>query len=283
VILETRTKIALARVAHRAISAGRSLCGRGDRTEVTRSGIRWSLDLNEGIDFAIYLLGAFERSTVNTLKRLVREGDTVLDIGANIGAHTLFLAQSVGESGHVFAFEPSDYAFQKLKANLAVNPSLKARVTAEQIMLAAEMTQPIKDGVYASWPLEANGELHPKHLGRRVSTKNALPETLESYSRRKDIRRVDVIKIDVDGNELPVFQGGSELLARFQPKIVMEVSPYVHDEENNSFEALITLLKDCKYSLLHARTLEPVPLDAARLRELIPDGAGINVIAEAGR
>jgi FkbM family methyltransferase len=283
VILETRTKIALARVAHRAVSAGRSLCGRGDRTEVTRSGIRWSLDLNEGIDFAIYLLGAFERSTVNTLKRVVREGDTVLDIGANIGAHTLFLAQSVGKSGHVFAFEPSDYAFQKLKANLAVNPRLKARVTAEQIMLAAEMTQPIKDGVYASWPLEADGELHPKHLGRRVSTKNASPETLESYSRRNDIRRVDVIKIDVDGNELPVFQGGFELLARFQPKIVMEVSPYVHDEENNSFEALIALLKDCKYSLLHARTLEPVPLDAASLRELIPDGAGINVIAEAGR
>jgi FkbM family methyltransferase len=283
VILETRTKIALARVAHRAISAGRSLCGRSDRTEVTRSGIRWSLDLNEGIDFSIYLLGAFERSTVNTLKRLVREGDTVLDIGANIGAHTLFLAQSVGQSGHVFAFEPSDYAFEKLKANLAVNPRLRGRVTADQIMLTAEMAQPIKDGVYASWPLQADGELHPKHLGRRVSTKNAAAETLESYFRRNDIRRVDVIKIDVDGNELPVLQGGLEMLARFQPKIVMEVSPYVHDEENNSFEALIGLLKDCKYSLLHARTLQPLPLDAAHLRELVPDGAGINVIAEAGR
>jgi hypothetical protein len=73
------------------------------------------------------------------------------------------------------------------------------------------------------------------------------------------------------------------MLERFQPKIAMEVSPYVHDEENNSFEALIELLKDCKYSLLHARTLQPLPLDAARLRELVPDGAGINVIAEAGR
>jgi FkbM family methyltransferase len=280
VILETKTKIALARVAHRALSAGRLLCRRGDRAEVTRSGIRWSLDLNEGIDFSIYLLGAFERSTVNTLKRLVTEGDTVLDIGANIGAHTLFLAQSVGESGRVFAFEPSDYAYEKLKVNLALNPKLSHRVTAEQIMLTADLNQPLREGVYASWPLEAEGELHPKHLGRRVSTKNASMETLESYLGRNDIGRVDVIKIDVDGNELPVFKGGFESLARFRPRIVMEVSPYVHDEENNSFEALIELLKDSKYSLLHARTMHPLPLDAARLRELIPDGAGINVIAE---
>ena len=60
----------------------------------------------------------------------------------------------------------------------------------------------------------------------------------------------------------------------------MEVSPYIHDEENNSFEALIELLKDSKYSLRHARTMHSMPLDAAHLRELIPDGAGINVIAE---
>ena len=270
----------MARAAYRVLAAGRSLIGQGQRAEVTRSGIRWALDLNEGIDFAIYLLGAFERSTVNTLKRLVKEGDVVFDIGANIGAHTLFLAQSVGDTGHVFAFEPSDYAFVKLKSNLALNPQLSRRVTATQVMLTASMNQPLREEIYASWPLESQGELHPKHLGRRTSTRNALAETLAAYTAQQDIQRVDVIKIDVDGNELPVLSGGVEALTRFKPTILMEISPYVHDEENNSFEALIDLLRDCEYSLRHARTLKPVPLDAAQLRRLIPDGASINVIAE---
>lgn len=279
-ILRTKTKIALARAVYRGLSAGRSLAGRGDRVEVTRSGIRWSLDLNEGIDLSIYLFGAFERSTVISLRRLVKKGDVVFDIGANVGAHTLFLAQNVGDSGHVFAFEPSDYAFAKLTRNLALNPQLARRVTATQVMLTDSVDQPVRNEVYASWPLKSEEKLHPKHLGRRTSTSNASAETLTLYTSRQNIQRVDVIKIDVDGNELPVLKGGVDALERFRPKILMEVSPYVHDEENNSFEALIDLFKRCKYSFRHARTLEPVPLDPAQLRRLIPDGAGINVIAE---
>jgi FkbM family methyltransferase len=281
VIIQTKTKIALARPIYRVLAAGRSLAGRNHLTEVTRSGIRWALDLNEGIDFAIYLLGAFERSTVNRLRSLVKEGDVVFDIGANIGAHTLFLAQGVGDSGHVFAFEPSDYAFAKLKANLALNPRLARRVTAEQIMLTSSVSQPLKQEVYASWPLESKETLHPKHLGRRTSTKSALAEPLAAYVARHDIQRLDLTKIDVDGNELPVLQGGLQVLTKCKPKILMEISPYVHDEENNSFEVLIDLLRDCKYSFRNARTLQPVPVNAAQLRRLIPDGASINVIAEA--
>ena len=93
-MLTTKTKIALAGLAYRAIAMSRGLVGKGKQVEVRRGGVRWCLDLNEGIDFSIYLLGAFEKSTAATLRSLVKPGDTVLDIGANVGAHTLGLAQS---------------------------------------------------------------------------------------------------------------------------------------------------------------------------------------------
>ena len=61
--------------------------------------INWRLDLLEGID----LLGSFEPLTVRAYRGIVRPGDTVLDIGANVGAHTLPLAQLVGETCRVIA------------------------------------------------------------------------------------------------------------------------------------------------------------------------------------
>ncbi len=67
------------------------------------------------------LYGEFSEGEVEMFRQLVRPGDTVLDIGANIGAHTLFFARHVGPSGSVVAVEPQRVVFQTLCANLALN------------------------------------------------------------------------------------------------------------------------------------------------------------------
>ncbi len=277
-MLTTKTKIALAGLAYRAIAMSRGLVGKGKQVEVRRGGSRWCLDLNEGIDFSIYLLGAFEKSTAATLRSLVKPGDTVLDIGANVGAHTLGLAQSVGEAGRVFAFEPADFAFQKLLRNLALNPRLQQRTTAAQAMLGSGVNKAVT-GVYASWPLEKVDSVHPKHRGRFVSTSGAVIDTLDGFVEREKIGRINLIKMDVDGNELPVLQGGRRMLGEQRPTIVMEMSPYVHAEEQNSFTAMIELLSGLRYKIEDARNRKNLPLEATALERLIPDGAGINVVA----
>jgi FkbM family methyltransferase len=278
-ILTTKKKIALAGIAYRAVAMGRAIVGKKDRVTVRRSGFRWDLDLHEGIDFSIYLLGAFERSTERALHKLVRPGDIVFDIGSNLGAHTLGLAQSVGPTGAVFAFEPADYAFAKLKRNLSLNPQLEARTHAHQILLAARNDAPRQAELYASWPLTKCGSVHPKHQGRLVTTSQASVDTLDSFVAREGIDRLNVIKIDVDGFEYPVLMGGLRALAKFRPILVMEMSPYVHTEQSQSFEALVALLRKYEYSLQDAGTWRPLPLRSEQLEALIPDGAGINVIA----
>jgi len=277
-MLTTKTKIALAGLAYRTIAMSRGLLGKGRQVEVRRGGVRWCLDLEEGIDFSIYLLGAFERSTVATLRALVKPGDVVLDIGANIGAHTLGLAKNVGATGKVYAFEPADFAFQKLLRNLALNPELEQRTRASQVMLGSGADK-LRSGVYASWPLEKVDSVHPKHRGRFVSTQGASADTLDRFVEREKIGRINFIKMDVDGNELPVLQGGRRVLREQRPTIVLEMSPYVHAEEQNSFAAMIELLKGLRYKIEDARNRKTLPLDAAALERLIPDGAGINVVA----
>lgn len=278
-ILTTRTKIALAALAYRAIAAGRAIVGKKDDATVRRGGITWSLDLREGIDFSIFLLGAFERSTVNTLKKLARPGNTVFDIGANIGAHTLGLARNVGPGGHVFAFEPADFAFEKLRRNLSLNAELDSRISAHQILLAAKPSAELPEKIYASWPLLASEPVHPKLRGRLLTTSKARVDTLDQFSERERLTRLDLIKIDVDGHEVPVLLGGAKTLSRFQPTLLMEMSPYVQDEQEHGFDALVSLLRDSGYSLEDASTGKPLPLQAGELRALIPDGAGINVVA----
>src|SRR6266850_1982257 len=124
-MLSTKTKIRLATFLSRSVRAVRRMAGaKNDLVVVQRGGLRWQLDLNEGIDFSIYLLGAFERSAISTYRRLIPPAAVVLDIGANVGAHTLHLARAVGEDGRVYAFEPTVYAFDKLQRNLALNPDI---------------------------------------------------------------------------------------------------------------------------------------------------------------
>lgn len=278
-MLTTKTKVSLASLAYRCVRAGRAIVGKDNRAMVRRGGIRWCLDLSEGIDFSIYLLGAFERSTANTLQKLAKPGDVVFDIGANVGAHTLRLARSVGPAGKVFAFEPADFAFEKLQRNLALNPELQARTSTHQLFLAAAPAGQAQSEIYASWPLATDSSVHPKHRGRLVTAANASTDTLDHFAADAKIDRLNLMKLDVDGQELPVLQGGLTTLAKFRPILVMEMSPYVHAEQHSSFAALVELLRDAGYSIQDAATWKPLPLDAAELEARIPDGASINVIA----
>ena len=278
-IITTKTKVQLAALASRAVILFRSVGGGGSVVRARRGGLWWELDLNEGIDFSIYLLGAFERATAAILRKLLRSGDVAMDIGANVGAHALGMAKSVGNSGGLFAFEATDFAFSKLQRNLSLNPQLLGRTHAIQVFLGDGKRQTIPAGVYAKWPLRDLEGVHPKHRGKLATTLHAEHRTLDEFVSREGISRIDLIKLDVDGNELPVLKGALNALQTCKPTLVMEMSPYVHLEQNNSFAELVELLADLGYSLNDISSGRRVPLVAAELERLIPDGAGINVIA----
>jgi SAM-dependent methyltransferase len=159
-MLSTKSKIRIAKVLAASVIQGRRLVGRGPLLLAKRDGIVWQLDLREGIDFAIYLVGGFELRTLRAYRDHVRPGDVVLDIGANVGAHTLPLARLTGRGGRVIAFEPSDFACAKLRRNIELNPQLAPAIEACQIMLAASSADPLSTGVYASWPLDQSKNLH---------------------------------------------------------------------------------------------------------------------------
>jgi FkbM family methyltransferase len=242
--------------------------------------VEWSLDLREGIDFSIWLLGAFELETVRCYQKFVKAGSVVLDIGANIGAHTLLLAQTVGPGGKVYAFEPTDYAFIKLSMNRSLNPCLADRIYCMQYMLvdkdASGGTTP---GLYSSWPLDAVDGLHELHQGRLMTTTGAEAKALDSVVSTLNLSRVDCIKLDIDGFECEMMRGASEVLNRWHPVIIMELAPYALQEQGASLQELIRLLKQHGYLLFELSKGMPLTMDSNELEMLIPAGASLNVIA----
>ncbi len=278
-MMSTRQKIRLAAAAARLVTGVRRTVGASDNAEVRRGGLNWRLELGEGIDFAIYLLGAFERATQRQYRRLLKPGDVALDIGANIGAHTLPIARLVGAAGSVHAFEPTAFAFAKLKANIALNADLVKRIHARQILLSDTGGDAPPEALAASWPLGDRPGGHPLHGGHEKTTAGAEAETLDSYVAREGIERIDFIKLDVDGNECHVLRGAQDTLRRFQPPIILELPPYVFSGGENSFEAFIGLLRDAGYRLLRSPDGAALPVDAAALGDAIPNGASINAWA----
>jgi FkbM family methyltransferase len=277
--MKTTHKIAGARAIYRVVRAGRSILGRSDREVVVRDGVTYELDLSQGIDFAIYLANIYERQTKAALRQLVSPASLVLDIGANIGAHTLHLAQLVGPNGRVIAFEPTDYAFRKLCRNLELNPQLEARVTACHCFLTAHDEDRVPSAIYSSWPLAREAGLHAKHLGREMRTESARARSLDSVLSELADRKVELIKLDVDGFECDVLGGATVLLRDVRPIFVMELSPYVLEEHGTSLEQLLSYFVPNGYSFYDERTHKPLPSTARELQRLIADGAGINAIA----
>ena len=278
--MKTETKIKAATGMYRVISTARKLVGRGDLVRVVRKRVRWELDLSEGIDLAIFLFGQFENSTAKVIKKLVRPGAAVFDIGANIGAHTLPLARLVGPNGKVYAFEPTAYAFGKLKRNLAQNPDLTPRVLAEQVRLTSPRAGDSPE-IYSSWRLVGQEPRHQKHFGIPKSTEGSRSMTLDDYWETAGSPKVEFIKLDVDGFEVEVIQGSQRMLKQCRAPICMELSPYVLEERGSSFAELFNVLGECGYQLVDLKRRFPIVDANGTLGTRIPDGAGISVLALA--
>lgn len=144
----------------------------------------------------------------------IRPGDWVWDVGANVGHYTLRMAELAGPQGRVFAFEPVPETFELLAANVAVagahNVSLFNVAVSLTTDLAGISFPRFSSGLtnyYMASLVPEGGEMHVLTL-RADSLMPPKPVTL--------------VKLDVEGHELPALRGMQELLRRDHPRLIVE-------------------------------------------------------------
>ena len=177
--------------------------------------------------------GEYFESEVELFRQMVRPGDVAVDCGANIGTHTLALASLAGPMGRVFAFEAQRIVHQTLSANIALNSldnieTIHAAVGAENgEMRLGDLRQDVALN-YGGAPLE-------KIPGMVRTPVVALDSFLS------DVPRVRMIKIDVEGMELDVLRGATELMKKFRPAL------YVENDRPEKSEELVEYLRSQNY------------------------------------
>jgi FkbM family methyltransferase len=211
---------------------------------------RFHMDLSLGWLQKIYFLkpDVYEWETQEALRRWVRPGMTVLDIGAHIGYMTLLLADLVGPQGRVYAFEPASRIFSLLKTNVESNHLTQVRLFQMALLDRATTVplyiNPVNDGNNSLGSMKDNPDfvgVNPEDHQEKVST-----DTLDHFLQSRGIRHVDLIKIDVEGAEPLVFGGARELLSRPDaPPIICEVGdinqPYFGQREEDLRKLLYSL------------------------------------------
>ncbi|MGB7601699.1 MAG: FkbM family methyltransferase [Candidatus Sulfotelmatobacter sp.] len=174
--------------------------------------------------------GAWEPGVMSTIAHLVKPGDVCLDIGANIGVHALVMSDLVGE-GHVYAFEPSStnqsHLLQNIRDNAATN------ITPLNFGLS-NLTESRTFHYLPRFPgcsfatREATGK-GVQHMIERAwgiplvsETETVQFTTLDEWVASNNIRRLDFIKMDVEGFERFVIEGGRTTLRKFGPRLITE-------------------------------------------------------------
>jgi hypothetical protein len=146
-------------------------------------------------------------------------------------------------------------------------------------MLTASDTDSLPEAIYSSWPLETAEDLHGLHRGRLMGTKGCFTSSLDTFVSDANMERVDFIKLDVDGNEYDVLAGAKEVLAKWNPKIMIELSPHVYDLTPHKFDQLLTGLWSMGYQISNMSTGKSLPQDLAALRSIIPKAGSLNALA----
>lgn len=213
---------------------------------------------------AVEKYGEYSEHEVKLFRRLCREGSIVVEIGANIGTHTLALSEIVGKTGRVYAYEPQRIVFQTLCANVALN-SLE-NVECFQTAVSDEngflFLPDIRYDIAGNF---GGVEIDQSSDGNKV-TVSTLDELL-------DIPRLDFLKIDVEGMEQKVLKGAQNLLEKYHPIL------YVENDRPDKSKNLIELIRSFDYRLFwHSPPLFNKDNFAGETENIYPGIVSLNML-----
>jgi len=177
------------------------------------------LNPTEHIQQQLFWYGYYEKELGDLLKKIVKPGDVVLDLGANIGYFSLLVANNL-PSVKVISFEPVASLFQNMNDNISLN-NIKNILTVNAAV--GEITEEKELFVSAPDNLGMSSFHQPEnHSGKKERVKVV---AIDDWVKTSGLSKIDVIKLDVEGSELGALKGMKEVVQKQKPVLIVEVNP----------------------------------------------------------
>jgi FkbM family methyltransferase len=209
----------------------------------------------------VRLLGRWDSNEKRVLEKIIHKGLNIVEVGANFGVYTLQMADLVGKSGKVYAFEANPMVSKYLKESIKLN-------NLQDIIVMFEKAA-------GDIPGEAFLEFGVENIGGGHLVSSASSSSIKTHIVRLDDvvneEHIDLLKIDAEGCEFKILQGAKELIKRNADHIIlmMEFIPSHLKNQKSDPEALLQFLKEQGFFLwrvgkkrLHEDILVPVSYDA---------------------
>jgi len=190
-----------------------------------RLGYKMFVDLRSYTEYPSYYTGDYcEPAAIRTCLRLLDADSVVLDVGANVGFWSVALAKAVFPAGALFAFEPHERNFLRLRKNLELNGLLRddsiyqMGLSDRSATLTLSLREDFQSGASTGNAAIVEGDAH----GFAVVSIEV--RSLDEVFPRLGRTRLDFIKVDIEGHEDAFLRGSSQTLERFRPVIYSEIN-----------------------------------------------------------
>jgi FkbM family methyltransferase len=202
---------------------------------MSKFGDGFEIDMSSLLEWHIWAFGSYEDYLAELFRCLVRPGDRCIDVGANIGVHTVRLAKLVGQGGEVVAVEPDAELARRCSNNVLLNQLVNVRV------LQAAASERTGDSVMLYRPDDQDSNrarasmLPHSYLTGSILTVPTI--TIDDINHDP----VSLIKIDVEGCESAVVSGATRTIDAYSPSIIFEYAPtLLADRSDSPFERLLS-------------------------------------------
>jgi FkbM family methyltransferase len=196
----------------------------------TRYGKMYILEMDSIISSALQLYGEWAQNEINLIGQLIAPGFNVLDVGAFIGTHTLAFSTFVGKEGMVYSFEPRKEIFEFLSSNIELNAC--KNVIAHNMALSDNNYKLTLNSIEIIEPDNYGGFSLGFNSGSNHSNSYEIPvKTIDTLG----IKKIDFIKLDVEGMERKILDGGVMTIERDRPIIFCECNSLIGGNEDIIF------------------------------------------------
>lgn len=226
------------------------------------------LRLSEHMQRRIFWMGYYSISVVALMNKMLRGGMVVIDIGANIGEITMVAAKRVNTTGRVVAFEPIDVIADELEGNVKRNHLGQVVIVRSGLFDVANDDVPVYESCGQGNDSDEHhglGSLYSAAIGQ-VPLQRIAVTTLDAWLEANPLERIDLIKIDIEGSELPCLRGAEQTLRRFLPALIVEVQDVSAAAAGYQARDILDFLSSLSYEFHCIGSRGQLsPLDANRL------------------